>query len=225
MSGAAFTVCVSGAVPTLDEQARFRWGEADVRLLVKRLARAVYARGWRLVHGCHPTFTPILEHEARRVDWRGRTELFVARCFFEEERDFEAFRDRHADYARVVVIGDAATPVDEALTELRTRMVAACSALVAVGGRLHLDGARRPGVAEEIELARAAAKPVLPLAGFGGYVHELVASGAEDTDRLVWELAGEWLATDVVASLVGSVDPWELVDVVTRALDTLAERA
>src|SRR5262245_25105366 len=67
LSGAR--IWLSGAVPEIEGTTEAE--RAAILDFVRRFARRVFERGGHIVHGSHPSFTPVLLEEARRYQQQG----------------------------------------------------------------------------------------------------------------------------------------------------------
>lgn len=189
-------VWLSGAIPepageTPDTQAILEaWQgselESGILGFVQEFASLVMKFGGEIVHGSHPSFTPILLECARR---HRRTEhekpltLFVS-DFWPEEHAGD--RDRWQQVASVTVIpkvgGDSAR--DASLALLRESMSHYCNSFVAIGGRWWSAVPGRAGVPKEFELAKQQKVPSFVLGGFGGVSQSYVQENPRWPDGL-----------------------------------------
>ena len=206
MTPSAFRLGLSGAIPEPEVLRENKTNSADIHQTVRRLVERALARGDRIVYGSHPSFTPIIEDVALRFlrpDLNRRVRMFVARRFF-NPAEWDDYFARHARYASIEPIGGFETPRDEALEELRERMVSEFDAMVCIGGKLHWEGTDKPGVLEEFEkaVARQPPIPIYLLGGSGGCTRMLfenrgpnpIPNGLDEPDNnqlgksaLVWE--------------------------------------
>ena len=219
---ASLRVGISGAVPEPEVLKAHRASSSDIHLTVRRIAERAMAQGDVIVYGSHPTFTPIIEEEALkgfRPDLNRRVHMFVAKRYFTPV-EWEDYYQRHARYAKVEPIGDFNTPVDQALGELRDRMVSEFDAMICIGGKLHRDDrGNKPGVEEEYEraLRHEPPIPVYLLGGPGGCTREIydrrnppkVPNGLDDEDN---QRLGE------------SAQAWDSVELVFKGLNNLRSR-
>jgi hypothetical protein len=206
-----YEVGLSGAVPD-----RRDWSEPamdrGILEFVALFSGLVLKYGGRIVHGSHPTFTPIILRQARQHA-AGRTRKPVtlvmsdlwARDLIEE--DVAAF----SDVAECVVtkkIGDGGPDDTEtrnrSLSAMRRVLVDAQNIMVAVGGKMHSGDGKIPGVGEEMELAEKKGVPRFLIAGLGGFARklaeELTPSSLENA--LPREANVTLFSTDDVASSV-----------------------
>jgi SLOG cluster2 len=210
---ATFRLGISGAVPEPEVLEEHKASSSDIHLTVRRIAERALADGHAIVYGSHPTFTPIIEDVALQQglgpDQRRRVKMFVAKRYFTPE-EWQVYRDRHARYSEVEPIGDFNTAADQALRELRDRMVGEMDAMVCIGGKLHRDNkGTKPGVEEEYERAirRDPPIPIYLLGGPGGCTRQLydrhdppkTSNGLnEDENRRLGESAQAWDAVELV---------------------------
>jgi len=175
-----YEIGLSGAIPE-----RSLWTEPamerGIMEFVSLFSGLVFKYGGRIVHGTHPALTPIILRQARLQAsgrWRKPVTLVVsdlwARGFADE--DIEAM----TEIAEVVITkkvgdGNADDPDtrNRSLTAMRRVLIDSQNAMVLVGGKLHEGDGFRPGVSEEMDMARAKEIPRFLVAGLGGLAAEL----------------------------------------------------
>ncbi len=137
----------------------------------------VFKYGGRIVHGSHPTFTPVILRQARLH--AGKRERKPVTLIMSElwAKDLPAeFRDGVSDVAEFLVtkqIGEGG-PEDvhtrnQSLTEMRHLLIGSQNVMVAVGGKMHAADGVVPGVFEEMKLAASKQIPRFLVGGMGGY--------------------------------------------------------
>lgn len=177
ISLAHFDIGLSGAVP-----GRASWSEPamDRAILefVALFSGIVFKYGGRIVHGSHPTFTPIILRQARLHAGKGRSRRPVTLVMSELwVKDYpKEFIDGLADVAEFLVtkqMGEGGPENVEtrnrSLTEMRQALIKGQNVMVAVGGKMHEKDGITPGVREEMELAAKKGLPRFLIAGMGGY--------------------------------------------------------
>ena len=137
--------------------------------------------GGRIIHGSHPTFTPVILRQAR-LQGVGRIRKPVTLVMSELwARDLTSEDvDSMTDIAELVItqkIGnngpeDAETR-NRSLSAMRRVLIDAQNVTVAVGGLMHAGDGIVPGVAEEIALAQRKAIPRFLVGGLGGFTEKL----------------------------------------------------
>lgn len=175
-----YEIGLSGAVPDRND-----WSEPamdrGILEFVALFSGIVFKYGGRIVHGSHPTFTPVVLRQARlqapnRV--RKPVTLVMSDLWAAELKaeDVEAM----TDIAELVVtkkLGTGtATDADtrnRSLTAMRKVLVDAQNVMVAVGGKMHDKDGLIPGVGEEMKLASAKRVPQFLVAGLGGFARSL----------------------------------------------------
>ncbi len=210
---------ISGAVPTLKELEANGWNESNTRQAVQLIAEIILERGGGLVHGNHPTFTPLIKGVASRNFRAGeskRVRIFASRFFYgphafgiegdqfdpetgqyKTEVSETKFLAEHELYADVRMtgapdMGRLRKDLGAALTEMRRAMLDHCAALVCIGGRL--EGASLtpvPGVKEEFDIACARGIPVYLVGTGGGCALRLFGDLGDNVARLHNELGLE----------------------------------
>jgi hypothetical protein len=153
--------------------------ERGILGFVQEFASVVMKYGSEVIHGRHPSFTPILL-ECARPHRRPDDGMPLALCisdFWPEEYagDWERWRR----VAKVTVIrrtGSTDEDRDASLIVLREYMAKHCSAFVAIGGRWWSAVPGRAGIPKEFELAKQMGVPSFVLGGFGGVSQTYVSN-------------------------------------------------
>jgi hypothetical protein len=168
---------LSGAVPDRDN-----WSEPAMDRAVLEFVAfftgVVFKYGGRIVHGAHPTFTPVILRQARRHTSRttgGRPVTLIMSDLWAKDLPSD-FADTIADVAEFVVtkrIGDGGPDNVEtrnrSLTEMRRALIERQDVMVAVGGKMHDKDRAIPGIREEMEMAATKRIPRFLVGGMGGY--------------------------------------------------------
>lgn len=180
VSLARYQIGITGAIPMRDD-----WSEPAMDYAIQEFVALftgiVFKYGGRIVHGCHPAFTPIIVRQARLHSNR-QTEKRALTLIMSElwaKKLPPEFRESIADVAEFITtkqVGDGT--VDEAetrnksLTEMRRLLVNSQNVMVAIGGKMHKRNGYVPGVLEEMEMAAERAIPRFLIAGMGGFAAE-----------------------------------------------------
>jgi hypothetical protein len=170
-----FSIGLSGAVP---ERSAWTVPALDRAILefVSTFSALVLRHGGRIVHGAHPTFTPVIVRQARRHT-RAQTPkpvtLVMSELWAKTMDHDEAMR--YQEVAELLVtkqvgVGD---PEDvktrnNSLALMRTHLLQQMNALVVVGGKLHEQSSIVPGVFEEVRLATTRGMATFLIGGLGG---------------------------------------------------------
>lgn len=155
---------------------------------VRRFARRVFTLGGHIVHGSHPSFTPVLLEEARRYQERGGRKdcliLAVSRHWSKDPiyAPPDEWRQVSMVYETPDDSGEDAR--DKSLKILRSWMVSRSDAIVAVGGQWWESVAQRAGVPVELELAIQRGLPCFLLGGHGGAAQDFVEQHPEIFSQL-----------------------------------------
>lgn len=173
-------VGLSGAIPE-----REKWTERamdrGILEFVSLFSSLIFKYGGRIIHGSHPSFTPIILRQARlhatRTD-RPPVTLVMSALW---QVDYSADEiEAMTDVAELIVtnkIGDGtsadAQTRNDSLTAMRMVLIAAQNMMVAVGGKMHEKDGANPGVAEEMALAEKHRIPRYLIGGLGGYSQSL----------------------------------------------------
>lgn len=175
-----YEIGLSGAVP---ERAFWREPAMDRGILefVSLFSGVVLKYGGRIVHGCHPTFTPVILRQARlQASDRTRKPLtLVMSELWVKEYSAPAIEAMAAVAEFVVTkkVGDKDASDAEtrnlSLSAMRRVLISAQNVNVSVGGLLHKGDGLVPGVAEEVGLAQEKNIPIFLVGGLGGMAGEL----------------------------------------------------
>jgi hypothetical protein len=167
-------VGISGAVPDRED-----WGtvkDLDQRILrfVSQFSALVMKYGGKVVHGSHPTFTPVLKAQAERL---GSAEdekplTLLASELFGDPPAIVADAERVARVILTPRIGEGTADDPQtrngSLTALRLMLAKEVDVVVAIGGKLHRSTGYNPGVLQELTVARWAQVPCFVVASYGG---------------------------------------------------------
>jgi hypothetical protein len=171
-----YKVGLSGAVP-----GRKNWSEAAmdraVLEFVALFSGMVFKYGGRIVHGSHPTFTPVILRQARlHAEKAGRKPVILIMSELWAKNLPAEYPEGIADVAEFLItkqIGDGGPDDVEtrnrSLTEMRHLLIESQNVMVAVGGKMHDKDGNIPGVLEEMDLAARKRIPRFLIAGMGGY--------------------------------------------------------
>ncbi len=212
-------VGLSGAVPDRSE-----WDEPaqDRAILefVSLLSGLVFKYDGHIVHGSHPTFTPVIVHQAELHADRSREHkpatLFMSELWEKELDPVEReWFERVAEFNVVPQVGtggpgDADTR-NRSLSALRRPLVANMDVMVVVGGKQHAADGLTPGVAEELILAQERRLPCFLVGGLGGMAAELARrqdlgnDGLALNNGLEARVNEELMASQDVAACVGLI--------------------
>jgi SLOG cluster2 len=223
-----YEIGLSGAVPD-----RAEWSEPamdrGILEFVALFSGIVFKYGGRIVHGCHPTFTPIILRQARLQAGkrlRKPVTLIMSDLWAQDLRpeDIESMTDI-AEFVVTKKLGDGG-PEDintrnRSMSAMRRVLIKAQNVMVAVGGKMHSKDGKVPGVAEEMTLAEKQGIPRFLVGGLGGFAREL----AKD---LTPSALNNSLSHDANVTLFGTDDVSACVNVLFEHLalsKSLAESA
>jgi hypothetical protein len=211
-----YEIGISGAVPE-----REKWSEPamDRAILefVSLFCGLVLKYGGRIIHGSHPTFTPVILHQARiHAPKRVRRPVTLVRSeLWPLSQDDER---SSTDVAELIITRKIGTkgPQDprtrnSSLTALRRVLINAQNVMVAVGGKLHEGDGKTPGVAEELSMAADKGVPRFLVGGLGGFSQTLAS-------KLVPQSLGNFLSRRGNVTLFGTSDIGACVDVLLEHL-------
>ena len=217
-----FDIGLSGAVPSRDNWSEPAMDRAILEF-VALFSGIVFKYGGRIVHGSHPTFTPVILRQARLHAGKERSRKPVTLIMSELwAKDLpKEFIDGVVDVAEFVVtkrIGEGGPENVEtrnrSLTEMRHFLIESQNAMVAVGGKMHDKDGVIPGVREEMELAAKKGIPRFLIAGMGGYA-------AKYAKELTPSSLHNGLSDDENALLSGTSDVSACVNVLFEKLAKL----
>ena len=217
-----FDIGLSGAVPGRDSWSEPAMDRAILEF-VALFSGIVFKYGGRIVHGSHPTFTPVILRQARLHAGKERSRkpvTLIMSALWAKDLPKE-FIDGVVDVAEFVVtkrIGEGGPENVEtrnrSLTEMRHFLIESQNAMVAVGGKMHEKDGVMPGVREEMELAAKKGIPRFLVAGMGGYA-------AKYAKELTPSSLHNGLSDDENALLFGTSDVSACVNVLFEKLAKL----
>ena len=179
-------IWLSGAVP---ERTEVNETQRDAIIdFVRRFSRRVFQRGGHILHGSHPSFTPILLEQAQLHQAEGGRKdsliLGVSRLWSKNPADapVNEWRKTALVYETPEATGECA--LDDSLKLLRKWMAARCDAIVVVGGKWWRTVIGQAGVPLELGLAIERGLPCFLLGGLGGAAQDFVARNSEMLGKL-----------------------------------------
>ena len=173
-----FSIGLSGAIPKRDE-----WSEPalDRAILefVSNFTALVFKYGGHIIHGCHPSFTPVIVRQAERTSLQGKPlTLLISELWVDSVDDKIA--KNYLRNAEIIVVRRAgigghtnADTRNKSLSLLRRHLLQRMNILVAVGGQLHEHDVIKPGVLEEVKYAYEREMPYFIIGGLGGMAGKL----------------------------------------------------
>jgi hypothetical protein len=176
-----YDIGLSGAIPD-----RADWSEPamdrGILEFVALFSGIVLKYGGRIVHGCHPTFMPVILRQARlQAAGRQRRPLTLVMSDLWAQDLSQGDIASMTDIAEFVItkkIGDKgpedAETRNRSLSAMRRVLINSQNVTVAVGGLMHRGDGIVPGVAEEVSYAREKGIPQFLIGGLGGLTKELV---------------------------------------------------
>lgn len=179
-------IWISGALPEIERSTEAE--RSSIIDFVRHFSRYVFERGGYIVHGSHPSFTPILLEEAKRYQQQGGRKdcliLAVSRYWSKDEDSTPVaeWRKTAIVYETPEVSGDEAR--DKSLELLRKWMASRCDAIVVVGGKWWQIVRGRAGINFEIGFAIDRGIPCFLLGGLGGAAQDFIDRYPEVLGRL-----------------------------------------
>lgn len=221
VSLANYNIGITGAIPECAD-----WSEPamDYAILefVALFTGLVFKYGGRIVHGCHPAFTPVILRQARlhanhQSDRKALTLIMSNLWAKHLSPDFQESIADIADFITTKQVGDGtadnAETRNKSLTEMRRVLVGSQNIMVAIGGKMHKKDGYIPGVLEEMEMAAQKAIPRFLIAGMGGFASEYAK-------ELTPKSLNNGLTDDKNALLFGTTDVGACVSVIFERLAT-----
>ncbi len=137
--------------------------------VAKQYARAGHTAEFLHAFMSWPFWLP-MEAQARTEKGKKRVQAFKQSVRFEPIGPPSGMDDvvKHFEWPRGLATVEGRVATSMALTQMRRKLVAACHARVALGGRSTGALGRMPGVVEEVVLSLRAGQPVYLAAGLGG---------------------------------------------------------
>jgi len=204
-------VVISGAVP----EPEF-WGEVKdldqvILRFVSQFSALVLKYGGEIVHGNHPSFTPIVVAQAEAfADRHCRSPLtLVASQLWGEDPLVQERAWKVANVVLVPPVGEGTPDHQEtrndSLTALRLALVRQSHVLVAVGGKLHERTGFHPGVLQELMVARwrnMACFVIASCGGYGGSMDQEISRAWNDGNRMDDELMDSMACSNTDAHIL-----------------------
>jgi hypothetical protein len=206
-----YEIGLSGAIPNRND-----WSEPamdrGILEFVALFSGIVIKYGGRIVHGCHPTFTPVILRQARQQAGgrlRKPVTLIMSELWAQDlsSEDIESMTDV-AEFVITKKSGDKgpedAETRNRSLSAMRRVLIDSQNVIVAVGGLMHSGDGIVPGVAEEIALAEQKGIPRFLIGGLGGLTKKLAGELAPSmlNNALPDEANMTLFSTDDVAACV-----------------------
>jgi predicted acylesterase/phospholipase RssA len=179
-------IWLSGSVP--EDQNSTEAQRSTILNFVRRFSRLVFEHGGHIVHGSHPSFTPILlEESIRHQEHGGRKDalMLVVSRHWSKNPDvvpLNEWRQTAVVYETPEATGERSR--EESLEQLRKWLVARCDAVVVVGGKWWHALAGRAGIPLELGLSIERGLPCFLLGGLGGVAHDFVTKNPDILSRL-----------------------------------------
>ena len=145
------------------------------------LIKEILARNGKIIFGSHPTFQGVILEKAKNLnlEYKNKIKLYVSKQF-EGKYDIEYFKEN----SDVHEIEAASTKeISDSLTKMREAMINdnEVIALICVGGKESPTSlTNKPGIDEEINLARKREIPIYILGSTGGRSKELIEEGFQN---------------------------------------------
>jgi predicted RNA-binding protein with RPS1 domain len=181
-----FKIGLSGAIPE-----RKYWSDRplDIEILsfIHNFSAIVMKYGGTIVHGMHPTFTPILLKLAERFKRGGDqvpliligSELWLKHLPSDKKMQIKAVSELIE--VKQVGQGDSNDPSvrNESLTKMRKVLTRSMNIYVGIGGKYHKNSEITPGVYEEYNIAKQRNLPCFIIPALGGMTADLFENSDE----------------------------------------------
>lgn len=164
------TVWLCGSVPE-----REFWTHSlvdrDILEFVSVFSSLIFRNGGCIVHGSHPSFTPILVRQADKFAFsKKQLKLFISSRW--EKEAVIGSGKYTTSIPAVYKNGDF--DLAPSLTSLRKTMVSNVNSAVFIGGKLHLGESGVPRLDEEMNLAKLNGVPSFLIGGTDGFTKDKV---------------------------------------------------
>jgi len=171
-----YEVGLSGAVPEPNAWSEPAMDRAILEF-VALFSGTIFKYGGRIIHGSHPTFTPVILRQARlhAKDRPRKPVTLVMSELWAERLDDEAkaWLTDIAEFVSTKRVGEGGPEVTDtrnrSLSAMRQVLVRSQNVMVAVGGKMPRGEEIMPGLQEEIDLAEKKGIPRFLIAGMGGF--------------------------------------------------------
>ena len=167
-----YDIGLSGAIP---EPSKWSEPAMDRGILefLSLLSGLIFKYEGRVVHGAHPVFTPIILRQARQqAGARSRKPVTLVMSRLWAKDYSQDSLDSMTDVADLIIteqIGEGSaddpTTRNQSLSVMRKVLIDSQNVMVLVGGKFHEGDGMRPGVGEEMDLARERQIPQYLVAG------------------------------------------------------------
>lgn len=184
-----FRVGLAGAIP---ERKYWQNRPLDIEILsfVRDFSAIVMNYGGTIVHGMHPTFTPILLNLAakfKRNENQVPLILIGSKLWLKHlPRERKKYISEFSKLVEVEQVGqgepDDINVRNESLTKMRKELVALMNIFVGIGGKYHKNSEITPGVYEEYDYAKQRNLPCFLVPALGGMTADLF-DNSDDFDR------------------------------------------
>lgn len=170
-------IVISGAIPPREQWSAAGQDRAILEFL-RDFTRLVFLLGGTIVHGCHPTFAPVLAEQARRFlgasGSRGQLKLVMSRLWEPMQAPatlqlYERVSELHWTDAVGEGGPDSIDTKSASLVAMRHRLLELADVVVAVGGVGPRAG-MVPGVDQELSMARQRGMACFMVGRLGGQV-------------------------------------------------------
>lgn len=171
-------IWLSGAVPEDSESTEEE--RNSILEFVREFSSMVFRAGGSILHGAHPSFTPLLLSCAEKYQTSGGRKdcltLAVSRFFSENSSasPIDEWRKRCVVFETPKVTGD--NSLQDSLTTLRQWMAERCDAMVVVGGKRWRDAPARAGVPIEVQFGIGRGVPCFLVGALGGATKDLIST-------------------------------------------------
>lgn len=179
-------IWLSGAIPEREVLSDKQYNA--ILTFIRSFAARIFQQGGHIVHGSHPSFTPILLEEAEKYqNIGGRKDcliLVVSRYWSKDSEKVPV-----AEWSRTAIVYETPEVAgenarEESLKLLRKWMVSRCDAIVVAGGRWWQNIGDQAGVPLELRFAVERGLPCFLLGGFGGAAQNYVENHPEVLKQL-----------------------------------------
>lgn len=146
-------VWISGAVPETEYWPHSLY-DRDILQFIALFSRLVLKKGGTVIHGSHPSFTPVLANQlSKTAQPKSKLRLYVSEIWQDEVQN-KYSESCEVNVTKKVVSPQGENDINQSLTKLRKEMALNSDVIVVLGGKMHANGERIPGIVEEIKIAQ-----------------------------------------------------------------------
>lgn len=161
-------IIISGAFPITDGDEQHYVIDA-----VRAFTQTIFSRNHQIIFGAHPTFQPLIFDMADQLNFKNEpmTHMYISRFFVDQDEI-----DKLEQHTNIIPVDSINENRDESLTAMREAMInhENIVGMIVIGGKI-ASGSTKPGIDEEIEIAKKRGIPVFIIGAAGGRAGEIAS--------------------------------------------------